>query len=62
MIYKNIDSEFARRVEIKILKNGGHCPCQLEKTEDTICKCKDFRDMVENGETGWCHCGLYYNE
>ena len=40
----------------KALKeNGGYCPCMLEKTEDTKCMCKQFREMEE----GTCHCGLY---
>lgn len=40
----------------KALKeNDGYCPCMLEKTEDTKCMCKQFREMEE----GTCHCGLY---
>jgi ferredoxin-thioredoxin reductase catalytic subunit len=30
-----------------------YCPCKVDKIEDNICPCKDFR------ETGKCICGLY---
>lgn len=35
--------------------NGGYCPCLIDRTEDTKCVCKDFRDM----ESGTCHCGRF---
>lgn len=37
-------------------ESGGYCPCKLEKTEDTRCICKEFRESPA-GTT--CHCGLY---
>ena len=44
----------------KLLKeNGNYCPCRLEKSEDTQCPCKEFREQEEPGE---CHCGLYIKE
>ena len=39
-------------------QNGGYCPCAIEKSEDTKCMCKDFREQ----ESGECHCGLYVKE
>lgn len=36
--------------------NGGFCPCAIQKTPDTVCPCKDFR---EQQEPGLCHCGRY---
>lgn len=36
--------------------NDGYCPCMIEKTEDTKCPCKDFR---EQKEPGLCHCGRF---
>lgn len=39
-----------------IADNDGHCPCQWPKTDDTKCKCRDFREQKEPGP---CHCGLY---
>jgi len=33
--------------------NGGYCPCQINRSEDTICPCKKFRENKE------CCCELY---
>lgn len=35
-----------------IIKNDGHCPCQIDKSDDTLCPCTSFY----NGE---CHCNLF---
>ena len=32
-----------------------YCPCAIFHNDDTICMCKEFREMEE----GECHCGLY---
>lgn len=45
------------KVAEALAKNDGYCPCQLEKTDDTKCICKDFIENVSVGEK--CHCGLY---
>ena len=45
------DPDFAVLVE----ENGGYCPCAIEKNEDTICPCKDFREQ----DSGLCHCGRF---
>lgn len=62
MIKVNPDNEFATCIRNKIKQNGGYCPCSLVKSKDTKCMCKEFRDMIERGETGYCHCGLYMAE
>ena len=54
-IKQNPDKEYANEVRKKLKDNGGYCPCRLEKTPDTKCMCKEFREMEE----GMCHCGLY---
>lgn len=36
--------------------NDGYCPCMREKTPETKCMCKEFREQKESGV---CHCGLY---
>lgn len=48
-----LDAEKRFRIVHAISENGGHCPCKQEKTRDTICLCKEFR------ETGKCACGLF---
>lgn len=55
----NKDKDFVKKMREKIKENSGHCPCKLEKTEDTRCMCKEF---LEQQEDGWCHCGLYYKK
>ncbi|WP_410070132.1 hypothetical protein [Anaerostipes sp.] len=57
-IFKNPNKELVKEIEQKKKENGGYCPCVLEKTPDTICICKEFREMDE----GMCHCGLYIKE
>lgn len=52
-IIKNPDSEFVKNLKKRIKSNNGYCPCRFEKTQDTKCPCKDFK------ETGDCICGLY---
>mgnify|MGYP004514432521 FL=1 len=51
----NPDKEFVRDMRKALKDNNGFCPCALEKTEDTKCMCREFREMVN----GTCHCGLY---
>lgn len=57
-IKQNPDKEYAKQVRTKLKENDGYCPCRLEKTEDTKCMCKEFKEMEE----GMCHCGLYIKE
>lgn len=46
---------FAERLKA----NDGYCPCMLQKTPDTKCMCKQFKNMIDRGEFGECHCGRY---
>lgn len=54
----NNDKELVEEVRKQLKENDGYCPCRLEKTKDTKCMCKEFREQ-EHGE---CHCGLYVKE
>ena len=58
-IGKNPDNTFVKEMMEKIKENDRYCPCKLEKSPDTKCMCKEFRDQVTEG---YCHCGLYYKE
>ena len=51
----NSDTEIVNTIKEGLKKTGGYCPCRREKTDDTKCMCKEFREMDE----GVCHCGLY---
>lgn len=61
-ITTNPDKEFVKEIRKKLRDNNNYCPCRISKTADAKCMCKEFRDMIENGETGMCHCGLYVIE
>lgn len=58
----NPDKEFVKEIKDKLKQNSGYCPCRIYKTPDTKCRCKEFREMIERGETGMCHCGLFIIE
>lgn len=59
----NTDEELVRTVKQGLEKKGGYCPCMLEKSEDTKCMCRDFREKVKDPDfEGYCHCMLYYKE
>lgn len=52
----NPNNEIVKDIKQKIKDNDGYCPCQIEKTADTKCMCKSFKEQ----DSGYCHCGLYY--
>jgi ferredoxin-thioredoxin reductase catalytic subunit len=54
-IIKNPDMEYVKEIKKQLKANSGYCPCRLEKSKDTKCMCKEFREQ----ESGMCHCGLY---
>ena len=58
-ILMNPDGDYVREIKEKLKLNGGYCPCQLIKSDDTRCICKDFREMIKQGRPCSCHCGLY---
>jgi ferredoxin-thioredoxin reductase catalytic subunit len=58
-VKQNPDKEFVLVIKKKLKENNGYCPCSLEKTPDTKCMCKEFREMLEANCDGSCHCGLY---
>lgn len=59
-VFINPDKEFVQAIKESIAACDGHCPCQLPRTDDTLCMCKDFRDKVSDPNFyGKCHCGLY---
>ena len=62
-ILLNPDAEVVAVVKKGLKQTGGYCPCRRERTEDTKCLCKEFREQIadENYE-GFCHCMLYYKQ
>ena len=61
-VKQNPDKEYVKSIREQLKANNGYCPCVLEKTPDSKCMCKEFRDQIEKGEEGMCHCGLYISE
>lgn len=58
-IYKNPDASHAEAIMKALKANNNYCPCRIEKTPDTKCMCKEFREQTTNG---MCHCGLYIKQ
>lgn len=57
----NPDQEIVDTVKAGLERTGGYCPCRIERTDDTKCMCKEFRDQIKDPEfEGFCHCMLYY--
>jgi len=57
----NENKEIVEKIKEGLKRKGGYCPCRLEKSEDTKCICKEFREQLEDPEfEGYCHCLLYY--
>jgi ferredoxin-thioredoxin reductase catalytic subunit len=52
----NPDKAVVADVRAGVKARGGYCPCLVEKSEDTKCPCKKFREEQE------CCCGLYVKE
>ncbi|MBR3087185.1 MAG: ferredoxin thioredoxin reductase catalytic beta chain [Kiritimatiellae bacterium] len=59
----NENREVVERIRAGLTKRGGYCPCRLQKIEDNLCMCKEFRDQIADPEfEGYCHCRLYHKE
>ena len=59
----NENQEIVDIIKDGLKKNGGYCPCKLERTEDNKCMCREFREQIADADyEGYCHCMLYYKE
>ena len=57
----NPDQEIVKTVKEGLERTGGYCPCRLQRTPDTKCICKEFREQMKDPAfEGFCHCMLYY--
>lgn len=57
----NENKELVAKVQEGLKRTGGYCPCRLERTPDTKCMCKEFRDQIADPSyEGYCQCLLYY--
>lgn len=55
----NPDTTLVNEIRKKIRENNGHCACAIICNADNKCMCKEFREQIEKGISGECHCGLY---
>ena len=57
----NEDRELVELIREGLRQKGGYCPCRFERTEDTKCICREFREQMADPDfVGYCHCRLYY--
>ena len=57
----NKDKKIVNAIKQGLKKNSGYCPCKLQKTEDTKCMCKEFKEQIKDPNfEGFCYCMLYY--
>ena len=62
-ILLNENEEIVKTIKAGLEARGGYCPCRLEKSEDNLCMCKEFRDQIADPDfEGYCHCMLYYKQ
>ena len=59
----NPDTAYVEKLHSVMAKNGGYCPCKLQRTPENICICTEFRAQIDDPDfSGYCHCRLYYKE
>ena len=55
----NEDRELVELIREGLRQKGGYCPCRFERTEDTKCICREFREQMADPDfEGYCHCRL----
>ena len=57
IIKPNPNEEIYKEVSEAVKTNDNYCCCEIEKNEDTLCMCKNFR---ESQDTDFCHCERFY--
>ena len=58
-VIQNPDQKKYEEVTETVKANDGYCPCLIQRTPDTKCMCKEFRDFYESGKEGSCRCGRF---
>ena len=57
----NENKEIVAEIREGLKKTGGYCPCSVERTNDTRCMCREFKEQIADPDfEGYCHCMLYY--
>lgn len=58
-VVTNPNKQLVEEIRKKIKENNGYCACAISFNDDTRCMCTNFKDKINRGELGECHCGLY---
>lgn len=59
----NPDCKVVERLQEVMRKNGGYCPCRIQRIPENICICSEFKAQIADPEfKGYCHCHLYYKD
>lgn len=62
-IYFNENKKVVDAIRQGLKEKDGYCPCRLERIDENICMCREFRDQIaDESFEGYCHCKLYYKE
>lgn len=61
-VITNPNKDLVKEIKESLKNNNNFCPCRIDKTQDTKCMCKEFRDQIKQGISGECCCGLYIAE
>ena len=57
----NKDKQIVDVIKEGLEHTGGYCPCRTERTEETKCMCREFKEQIKDPEfEGFCHCMPYY--
>lgn len=57
----NKDKQIVDVIKEGLEHTGRYCPCRTERTEETKCMCREFKEQIKDPEfEGFCHCMLYY--
>ena len=62
-IYFNPNEKVVGAIREGLKRKDGYCPCRVQKIDDNVCMCKEFREQIADPNfEGFCHCKLYYKE
>ena len=57
----NDNKEIVNEIREGLKHTGGNCPCRVERSDETKCICREFKEQIADPDfEGYCHCMLYY--
>ena len=57
----NDNKEIVKEIREGLKYTGGYCPCRVERSDETKCICREFKEQIADPDfEGYCHCMLYY--